>query len=629
MKRIISAGLCTAFILSLAGCARQDTTPSLTAADTTDTQMGRWVESRVDLGGEQLISYPTQLADGTIVLYTGKVGEDSIEDYTRRTSTDGTNWTSEPAAFDVGDAMVTWILVAPDGEQALITYDGENAGLVLQAPDGTKTVVEDDTVKQGINPNTAVFQGDKLDFVSNGDTVDFVQVSLTDGSVTTAALPQDLAYSLDSLTTVGNQLVYLSFDNNTGDIILNALDPATGASTELLNPVPNATSSQALTGDADGAAYYACTDGIYRLAPGGTLPEQVVPAEGTAMSISSNYPLSLLRTAAEDFMVLLFGDSGGNGDLYFYHYDETLPTHADTTLTVWSLADSATARLAVNAYKKANPEVDVTFETAVQTDTDDVSAAINDALTQLNTELLAGEGPDVLLLDRVDYTTYINKGMLADMSDTVPLDALQSNIIDPFMTDGRAYVLPARFIVPALCGDAGTLDGLTDLNDLQDAVLAAAPRPDTEQYSDEYYTALPDDQKYALALASGVDFANLLLPSSANALLHDGALDADALTKIFTFVKTTADYYGMADYINTEMNGASGQSYDNADIVIIDAQQDEYSTCSRAKFGWMDVATPYAVIAMARTNDIFDADAEAVPVDMIPMPGLTQGAYNP
>ena len=245
MKRIISAGLCTAFILSLAGCARQDTTPSLTAADTTDTQMGRWVESRVDLGGEQLISYPTQLADGTIVLYTGKVGEDSIEDYTRRTSTDGTNWTSEPAAFDVGDAMVTWILVAPDGEQALITYDGENAGLVLQAPDGTKTVVEDDTVKQGINPNTAVFQGDKLDFVSNGGTVDFVQVSLTDGSVTTAALPQDLAYSLNSLTTVGNQLVYLSFDNNTGDIILNALDPATGASTELLNPVPNATSSSA------------------------------------------------------------------------------------------------------------------------------------------------------------------------------------------------------------------------------------------------------------------------------------------------------------------------------------------------------------------------------------------------
>ena len=38
-----------------------------------------------------------------------------------------------------------------------------------------------------------------------------------------------------------------------------------------------------------------------------------------------------------------------------------------------------------------------------------------------------------------------------------------------------------------------------------------------------------------------------LNPCALSTLLHDGALDADALTKIFTFVKTTADYYGMAD----------------------------------------------------------------------------------
>lgn len=628
MKRIISAGLCTAFILSLAGCARQDATHSLTTADTTDTQMGRWVETSIDLGGEHLLSNPAQLDDGTLLLYTGKVGEDSIDSYTRRTSTDGVNWAAEPADFDLGEAMVSQVIPAPDGTLALITYDGENAGLVLQAADGTRTTVEDDTVKGGINPSAVVLRDGELDFISNGDALDFVQVDLADGSVTTTALPEDLRDGLNALKLVGDRFLYLNFDNNTGDVILNALDPAAGTTTEVLNPVPNATSSQALTGDADGAAYYACQDGIYRLAPGGTLPEQIVPGEGTAMSVASNYPYSLLRTAAGDFMVMLFGDSG-SGDLYFYHYDETLPTHADTTLTIWSLADCATARLAMNAYKKAHPEVDVTFEAAVQTDTDDMAADVNDALTQLNTELLAGDGPDLLILDLADYQSYADKGMLADLSDAVPLDELQSNIIAPFVTDGKAYVLPARFSVPAICGDAGTLDGLTDLAALQNAVLAAAPRPDTEQYSDEYYTALPDDQKYALALASGVDFAKLLLPSSANALLHDGALDADALTKIFTFVKTTADYYGMADYINTEMHGASSQGYDNADIVIIDAQQDEYSTCSRAKFGWMDVATPYAVIAMARTNDIFDADAEAVPVDMIPMPGLTQGAYNP
>ena len=94
-------------------------------------------------------------------------------------------------------------------------------------------------------------------------------------------------------------------------------------------------------------------------------------------------------------------------------------------------------------------------------------------------------------------------------------------------------------------------------------------------------------------------------------------------------MKTTADYYGMAAYQNTDMGGASAQSYGDADMVIIGAQQDEYSTCSRAEYGWMSVGTPYAVIAMARTNDVFDSNAKAVPVDMIPMPGLTAGAYTP
>ena len=49
----------------------------------------------------------------------------------------------------------------------------------------------------------------------------------------------------------------------------------------------------------------------------------------------------------------------------------------------------------------------------------------------------------------------------------------------------------------------------------------------------------------------------------------------------------------MADYINTEMDGVSSQSYDNADIVTIDAQQDEYSTCSRAKLRGSVTASPF------------------------------------
>ena len=635
MKRFISAALCAAFTFTLAGCAAQpaDSTPATATAANTEPQMGRWVETAVDMGSEQLVSHPTQLADGTIVLYTAAVGETGIDSYTRRTSTDGgQTWTAEPASFDIPDT-VNNISLAADGTMALAAFsngeEGYKLSLYLQAPGSEPTAIEDDSIAT-YYPNSVQFIGDTLAYLSDNDGgISLVKIDPANLNVTTVPLPTEMANNTVTFSQAGDQLIYMGYDNNTADMILSSLDPNTGNATELLNPAPKATSTQGITGDVDGAVYYCGEDGIYRLAPGGTLPEQVVPANGTALSISSNYPMALLHTAEGGFLVEVFGDSGSSPQLYAYNYDETLPTHADTTLTFWTLSDSTTARTAVNLFKKANPDVDVDFQIALSDEEEDTDAARTDALTQLNTQLLAGEGPDVLLLDDTDYQTYANKGMLADMADALPMSDLQSNLVTPFVTDGKVYVLPARFSVPALCGDTGTLDGLTDLAAMQQAVLDAAPRPDLDSYSDEYYTALPDEEKYALRLTSGSDYAEFILPTSANAILHDNALDADALTEAFTFVQTTADYYGIKNYTNTDPGGVIAQSYENSDMILIMPTQDEYSTASHAKYGWLDAETPYAVIAMARTGDIMDPNAQAVPVDMIPLPGLATGAYTP
>ncbi len=635
MKRFISAALCAAFTFTLAGCAGQpaDSTHTTAAAANTDTQMGRWIETAIDVGGEQLVSRPTQLADGTIVFYTAKVGETGVDSYTRRTSTDGgLTWTAEPAAFDIPD-MVNSVSLASDGTMALSAYneseDGYTMSLYLQTPGGMPTAIEDDSIAT-YYPNSVQFIGDTVAYLSSNDGgISLVKINSADLTVTTVPLPTEMVDNVVTFSQAGDQLIYMGFVSNTADMALSSLDPTTGNAAELLNPAPHAATTQGITGDADGAVYYSGDDGIYRLAPGGTLPEQVVPADGTALSIASNYAVALLHTAEGGFLVELFGDGGSTPQLYLYTYDETLPTHADTTLTFWTLSDSTTARTAVNLFKKANPDVDVDFQIALSEETEDTDTARTDALTQLNTQLLAGEGPDVLLLDDTDYQTYANKGMLADMADTLPMSDLQSNLVEPFVTDGKVYVLPARFSVPALCGDTGTLDGLADLTAMQQAVLDAAPRADIEPFSDEYYTPLPDSEKYALRLTSGSDYAEFILPTSANVILHDNALDADALTEAFTFVQTTADYYDIKNYANTDPGGVTAQSYENSDVILIMPTQDEYTTAGHAKYGWLDVDTPFSVIAMARTTDALDANAETVPVDMILLPGLATGAYTP
>ena len=119
-----------------------------------------------------------------------------------------------------------------------------------------------------------------------------------------------------------------------------------------------------------------------------------MPADATALSVESNYPRSICRAANGDFLVTQLSMSDETQTVYRYHYDESLPTHAATTLNIWALEDSATARAAVTAYRAAeHPEVDVNFTVALQEDAADPAAARNDALTQLNTQLLAGRRP--------------------------------------------------------------------------------------------------------------------------------------------------------------------------------------------------------------------------------------------
>ena len=43
----------------------------------------------------------------------------------------------------------------------------------------------------------------------------------------------------------------------------------------------------------------------------------------------------------------------------------------------------------------------------------------SDALKTLNTEIAAGNGPDVILLDGLPVESYIEKGLLEDISDVI------------------------------------------------------------------------------------------------------------------------------------------------------------------------------------------------------------------
>lgn len=629
-------------VLNLSACGMQEkeTVDSGTTATADQAApMGRWVETQVDLGGRELAGGPVLLEDGTLALFVYEQDPSTMETgslYRLMSVDDGETWTEEDAGWsEQVEGFINHVWMASDGTACLSSVelgeDGrEENGYCFYLGKPGKTLqpmqIPDATWVQDVvfyRDDVLLFQ---QQYTETGVICEMICYDIETGQIDKVSLDSAAAYGGGIQPTVaGNKLLYLYY--NEVAMSLMELNPQNGTGTPVLDSLSEAVSIGALDGDTEGAIYYPTPKGIYRLAPGGTLPEQVVPGDGMALSVNSNYPISICRVGNDDFLVTLMGD--GNGyNLYRYHYDETLPTYAETSLVVWSLQESATARAAINLYKQQNPEVDVTYTIAVSEDAQDPDAARNDALTQLNTELLAGNGPDLLILDGLDYETYGEKGILADLSDVVPLAQLQPNITEPFVTDGKVYTMPARFSVPVLIGDTGTLDGLTDLAAMEQAVLQAAPRADFGDESSDYYEALPEAEKYALRLTSAEDFADFLLPVTATAILENNTLNEDALRQVMNFVQVVADYYGVKNY-TMENNTSSAQSWTNSDVITIYPEQAEYTDCSHARYGWFSLDTPYSLWTMARRDNRMESSSTEIPCEIVLRPGLVSGAYTP
>ena len=89
-------------------------------------------------------------------------------------------------------------------------------------------------------------------------------------------------------------------------------------------------------------------------------------------------------------------------------------------------------------------------KTAGEVSTDDIRT--------LNTELLSGNGADVLLLDGLPVDSYIEKGVLEDLTDLAAdltgQDSYLAEILkNTAQSGGKIYGMPLKFKIPILFGD--------------------------------------------------------------------------------------------------------------------------------------------------------------------------------
>lgn len=484
LKKALSLLLAASLAFAAAGCGGggtgngDDAVPGSTDGTGTEEQgstdgpvaMGRYVEKEIDLSEQ--ISNPKDLClmeDGSLVIMDGSVGMLVSKDQ-------GETWAAEtPAWFSEMKARETYIsnmYMAPDGTAAVIWGEsGEDPEdytqhLVLILPDGTQVPVESELIEEEDYFRQVVFREDGAIFATTNREVYEVR---RDGSserlfdidyrpewlwagdgllvidCTWSEEEMPVFYDLGAGTIFGDEVLTEFMEENYQDRFFNGTDYC---------------DTYLLPGE-DGTVYVVGKKGIHRHVIGGNMMEQIVDGNLSLLSNPDYWLVDMLPLTGDAFLGLFTG-----GRLIRFTYDPDIPSVPEHVINLYSLRENEDIRGVISRYQMNHPDVFVSYEIGMS---DGDSVTREDAIKKLNTKIMAGEGPDLLVMDDLPFRSYVDKGMLLDLTDYLTQysaqDPLFDNVIEALKRDGKAYVAPATIGIPQV---AAAAEGLTDMKDLTD-----------------------------------------------------------------------------------------------------------------------------------------------------------------
>lgn len=488
-QRGLALVLAAVLMLVMAGCGGsggdgQTQGNTRKDSDTNVAAKGRYMEKELqkpeNFQGQGKFTF---MLDGSIVLMDFENGIKNI-------STDeGETWIGEeiPEVQKlVNEVGYIQGAMAPDGGIlcAYVNWDIPVEGQIYAerymyiAPDGTKEEFELGLENYRTMLQQAVFapDGQLFIYVNSGN---IYEVNLENQTAKLLLQPENgtdfsMYAGKTALIVQDGKKVY-TYDYESGqvsteDSVLNTFIA------EQTNQKTGVAMCSAMAENENSSLYFAAAGGIYRHVAGGSVMELLSDGALSNLSDPSYIPVCMLQAQEQKFLVLY-----QNGEIYSYEFDPEASVVPEEQITIYSLYDNETVRRAISVFRKKTPEVYVKFEIGL---TGEDSMTESDAIHNLNTRLLAGTGPDLLILDGMPMESYTEKGILADLSGVVKELESENRFFDKilkaYQQDKGIYVLPVRYYVPILGGDRGELENITDLNTLADLAEQIAMRGETE-----------------------------------------------------------------------------------------------------------------------------------------------------
>ena len=482
-KRKCTAGVvaCSmAMSLMVSGCAnsangnvsdsKSTGTKDKVTGDATESKqaVGRYMEAEIQLPEGTMISCMQQTADGKILVV------DEANAVLLTSSDQGATWESKniDAIARLGNdenIEFTAVSVAPDGgiffsynnwaeatEEGSSSYPshyiyvnaaGNASEIPLEIPDFTDSLMEAEYSSDG-----------RLFAMSMVGEIYELDLNAAVGKKLFTTDNQGMV-----MKVCGEKLLVLDYKQAYQyDLKTNSMIDSDEVLNQYLEQELKQNSNVVLCSGADDTLYLAGRTGIYAHVPDGSVMEQLAEGGLTNLGDQTRTPFAICQNQDGSFLIAYT-----DGRMNSYIYDANASAVPETQLSVYALEDNDTIRQTISEFRKNYPDVYIKFEIGV---TGEDGVTKSDAINNLNTQLLAGEGPDVILLDGMPLSSYQEKGILQDLSrmeeKLTAENAYFEKILDCYDTGDGIWALPMRYEIPLLSGESSILEQITDLDTL-------------------------------------------------------------------------------------------------------------------------------------------------------------------
>ena len=131
----------------------------------------------------------------------------------------------------------------------------------------------------------------------------------------------------------------------------------------------------------------------------------------------------------------------------------------DAVLRLYTLKENENLWQSAKLFMEKYPKYPVVIEVGIS---EEDGKTVSDAIRSLNTEIMAGNGPDIILMDGLPIEDYIEKGGLEDLSDMMESvkengEEFFENVLSSYEKGEKVYAIPSRSSVPIIIGKEGAV----------------------------------------------------------------------------------------------------------------------------------------------------------------------------